>query len=85
MNPEVSFHGYLRHEVDNAGSRYEQARQRVFELTRGEEIEPGPALLEATESLAEDMKTYINALRRLAHFAAHKARPSQQKQFAARA
>jgi hypothetical protein len=71
---EVSFQTHLRREVDQTAKRFERAREKVFALTGGEEIEAGPALLEATEALSEEMHSYINALRRLAHYAAHQAR-----------
>jgi hypothetical protein len=73
-SPEVSFHGYLRREVDNAGKRYEQATKKIFVLTAAPDIEPGPALLKATDILAAAMQVYINALRRLAYYEAHRAR-----------
>lgn len=72
--PEVSFHDYLRREVDNAGKRYEQARKKLFVLTAAPDIKPDPALLEATDVLAAALQVYINALRRLAHYEAHRAR-----------
>ena len=82
MQSLQSFHGYLRLEVDNAEKNYELAKERVFRLTGGPEITDGPALLKATEELAEAMRIYISALRRLAHFASHQGFTEPQKQLA---
>ena len=76
---ELSFQEYLRSEVDTAGKNYELARARVFALTAGPMLDQGPALLEATERLAESMQVYISSLRRLAHYAAHKSALAAEK------
>jgi hypothetical protein len=81
----ASFESYLRTEVDTAGDHFESARERVFALTIGSGITSGPTLLEATEVLSQAVTGYIHALRRLAHFAAHQARPAAQKHFSTHA
>jgi hypothetical protein len=80
MNSQESFQGYLRLEVVNAEKQFEQAKEKVFALTGGPKVEPDPALLEATQYFSQNMQTYINALRRLAHFSAHQSRRAEQRQ-----
>ena len=70
-NSEVSFHGYLRREVDNAGKRFARAQQKVWTLAGAPDHEAGPALLKAVDVLGQSMQAYTGALRRLAHFANH--------------
>jgi hypothetical protein len=67
---EIELYRSLRREVDQAGKRYETAQRRVLTLTGKPDFEAGPALLQATEVLREDMKIYIDALRRLAYYTA---------------
>ena len=79
MNSQQSFQGYLRLEVANAEKQFEQAKEKVFALTGGPVVAPDPALLEAAQSFSQDMKAYINALRRLAHFSAHQSERAEQR------
>jgi hypothetical protein len=81
-SPAASFYEYLLHEVNNAGENFERAKEKVMEQTAGPDFQPGPGLLEATEAFADAMQLYVNALRRLAHFAAHQARPTPRKYMA---
>jgi hypothetical protein len=85
MTSRGSFQAYLRQEVDEAAKRYEKATKRVFALTRGPEIKPGPQLLQAIESLSEATTLYINTLRRLAHYSAHHAREKAREQLTSHA
>ncbi|HEY3835272.1 MAG TPA: hypothetical protein VGL72_01815 [Bryobacteraceae bacterium] len=71
---QLSFNVYLRGEVDNAEKVFQQAKDRVFSMTSGPEIEVSPKLLAAVEILSESMKLYMNALRRMAHYSAHHSR-----------
>lgn len=66
-----SFHDYLRGEMENAGKGFETARERLFALMNDEDPGAAQALPAATEELAEAMKMYIGALRRIAHYSAH--------------
>jgi len=68
---QTKFHGYLRREVRSAAKSFEQARTRVLAMTAVPEPQISPALTEATEFLAEALRLYIGALRRLAHYSAH--------------
>ena len=82
---QLSFHVYLRGEVDNAEKVFQQARDRVLVLINGPEIEVGPKLSAAVEILSEALKLYINALRRLAHYSAHAGQASAGQRIASHA
>ena len=68
---DAIFQSYLRGEVDIAGKRYEQSIEKMFALTGGPNIQPGPDLLDATEVLSENLRLYAGALRRMANFAVY--------------
>jgi hypothetical protein len=70
---EVKFHGHLRRDVDNAGKRFERATKKVLAMTTAPEPGSKPDLADAAEMLSSSMHTYVRALRRLAHYAAHQA------------
>ena len=65
-----NFQAYLRGEVETAGQRFEQVKEKVLGLTE-QDMKPGPELLGATQELREAVGAYVNALRRLANYSAH--------------
>ena len=79
MESPDSFLSYLRQEVNSAGEQFEQARARVFALCGSDACHPDPRLLETTEDLAETMRMYLAALRRLACYLAHQNREPDRK------
>ena len=70
---EESFHAYLRDEVAAAGRRYERATEQIFAMTAGPTVKHAAGLSKAAEDLNETTRLYLGALRRLAHFSAHRA------------
>lgn len=71
---EESFHSYLQGEMEEAGKVFEIARERVFALMNDPTPRAAQALPAATEEMEEAMKTYIGAMRRIAHFSANEKR-----------
>jgi hypothetical protein len=63
---EEGFQVYLRGEVEAAGTHYDAAVKRVFEVIEGSGLEPD--LAGAVETLSENLRLYSGAIRRMTHF-----------------